>query len=57
MVSSDSCSSQSVSIKPDGDTVKSTMGEVVRDGTSHLSGEDLDSIARYLLSLPPLENR
>ncbi len=44
-------------IKPDGDTVKSTMGEVVMDGTSHLTGEDLDSIARYLLSLPPLENR
>jgi hypothetical protein len=30
------------------------MSEVVRESTSHLTQEDLDAIAEYLLSLPPL---
>ncbi len=41
-------------LKPTGDTVKGAMGEVVLEGTSHLTEEDLESIARYLLSLPPV---
>jgi len=36
-------------ITPAGDTFGGSMGEVVRDGTSHLSDADLRAIALYLL--------
>lgn len=36
-------------ILPDGDAFGGSMGEVVRDGTSFLSDEDLTAIATYLL--------
>jgi mono/diheme cytochrome c family protein len=41
-------------ILPDGDVFGGAMGEVVRESTGHLSQDDLDAIAEYLLSLPPL---
>lgn len=37
------------SVKPDGDAFGGAMGEVVRDGTSFLSDQDLEAIATYLL--------
>ena len=36
-------------ILPDGDIFGGSMGEVVRDGTSFMSDEDLTAIATYLL--------
>ena len=42
------------SILPDGDVFGGAMAEVVEDGLSHLSKEDLEAIAEYLLSVPPL---
>jgi mono/diheme cytochrome c family protein len=41
------------SIMPDGDVFGAGMGEVVDNATSHLTPEDLEAIAEYLLSLPP----
>ena len=38
-----------VGLLPDGDAFGGSMGEVVEDGTSHLSAEDLQAIAEYLL--------
>jgi mono/diheme cytochrome c family protein len=42
------------SILPDGDVFGGAMAEVVEDGLSHLSREDLEAIADYLLSVEPL---
>jgi mono/diheme cytochrome c family protein len=42
-------------ILPDGDVLGGAMAEVVEDATSHLSADDRNAIAEYLLSLPPLE--
>ena len=42
------------SILPDGDVFGGAMAEVVKDGLSHLSREDLEAIAEYLLSVEPL---
>lgn len=39
-------------ITPDGDFLSDSMGEVIDNGTSHLSDEDLAAIAKYLKSLP-----
>lgn len=36
--------------KPNGDVVGGSMGEVIRDGTSWLTDEDLGAIAHYLLN-------
>ena len=36
-------------IQPDGDAFGGSMGEVVRDGTSFLSQDDLTAIATFLL--------
>ena len=44
------------SILPDGDVFGGAMAEVVEDGLSHLSTEDLEAIAEYLLSVEPLED-
>jgi mono/diheme cytochrome c family protein len=38
-------------LKPDGDVMGGAMGEVVEEGTSHMSDVDLKAIAVYLLSL------
>jgi mono/diheme cytochrome c family protein len=40
-------------ITPDGDFLSDSMGEVIEEGTSHLSDADLSAIAIYLKSLPP----
>jgi mono/diheme cytochrome c family protein len=42
------------SILPDGDVFGGAMGELVKDGLSHLAKEDLEAIAEYLLSVEPL---
>ena len=42
------------SILPDGDVFGGAMAEVVQDGLSHLSREDLEAIAAYLLTVQPL---
>ena len=39
---------------PDGDVVGETMGEVIRNTTSQLTGPDLDALVAYLRALPPL---
>jgi len=39
---------------PDGDVAAESMGEVVRNTTSHLTPADLDAVLAYLRSLPPL---
>ncbi len=41
---------------PDGDYTGGFMSEVVDDGTSHLSSEDLKAMAVYLKSLPAIQN-
>jgi len=41
-------------ILPDGDVLGGAMSEVIDDATSHLSADDRNAIAEYLLSLPPL---
>jgi mono/diheme cytochrome c family protein len=38
---------------PDGDFLSDSMGEVIDNGTSHLSDDDLAAIAKYLKDLPP----
>lgn len=38
-------------LKPDGDVSGGKMTQVIDFATSHLTGDDLDAIARYLLSL------
>ena len=41
-------------ILPDGDVLGGLMAEEVEDSTSHLEKPDLEAIAEYLLSVPPL---
>ena len=41
-------------MKPDGDDVQGLMGEVIEFGYQYLLDEDLDALAEYLLSLPPV---
>jgi mono/diheme cytochrome c family protein len=41
-------------MRPDGDLVGETMGEVVRNTTSQLTPADLAALIAYLRSLPPL---
>ncbi len=43
-------------LAPDGDSAGSLMAEVIDNGTRHLSEQDRLAIARYILSLPPIEN-
>ncbi len=40
-------------ILPDGDAAGGAMAEVIDDATGHLTKDDRDAIAEYLLSLPP----
>jgi mono/diheme cytochrome c family protein len=42
---------------PDGDYTGSLMAEVVDDSTRYLTEPDRKAIAKYLLALPPVENR
>jgi hypothetical protein len=41
---------------PDGDFAGGLMAEVIDQGTSHLPKEDLEAIATYILSLPPVRH-
>ena len=41
-------------ILPDGDVLGGAMSEVIDDATGHLTADDRNAIAEYLLSLPPL---
>jgi len=45
------------SLKPDGDAVGGTMGEVVTRGTSKLTDQDLQAMALYLKSVAPVRNQ
>ncbi len=38
-------------MKPDGDVMGGAIAEVVEDGTSHLTLDDLNAIASYLMTL------
>lgn len=42
--------------KPDYDDVQGSMEEVIEDGLKFLKKEDLSAIAKFLKSLPPIEN-
>lgn len=42
---------------PDGDFAGGPMGDVISEGTSHLSDEDRRALVVYLLALEPIENR
>ncbi|WP_440995092.1 c-type cytochrome [Arhodomonas sp. SL1] len=44
-----------VGMDPDGDFAGSLMAPVIDDGTAHLSAEDREALATYILSLPPRE--
>ncbi len=41
---------------PDGDFAGGSMADVISEGTSYLTGEDLAAIVDYLSSLDPIEN-
>lgn len=43
-------------LKPDGDDTQGLMAEVIRHGYANLPREDRDAIARYLKSVPAIEN-
>ena len=42
--------------KPDWETADGVMGETVADGYKYLNDEDISAIARYINSLPAIEN-
>lgn len=42
---------------PDGDVVTGPMGEVIDNSTSHLTKDDADAIATYLLAIPPVAHK
>ena len=42
---------------PSGDNIQGHMALLVRHGSSHLSDDDLRAVARFVSSLPPIENR
>jgi len=43
-------------IKPDGDDTQGLMSELIDTGYQYLEEEDLNAIAEYLITLPPIEN-
>ncbi len=45
-----------VGVFPDGDVVSGSMAEVVREGTRHLSDNDLAAMLAWLRHIPPVEN-
>ena len=44
-------------LKPDYDDVQGAMQEAIEDGLKYLTDEDLRAIARYLKSVPPIDNK
>jgi mono/diheme cytochrome c family protein len=44
-------------VTPEYDNVQGTMAKAVRDGLSHLTDADLQTIAVYLKSVPPVEHQ
>ena len=42
--------------RPDWEVAEGLMAETIKDGLSHLSKADLEAIARYMSSLPPIQN-
>ena len=44
-------------MKPDGNDSQGLMGEVIDLGYQYLLEEDLDALAEYLVSLPPISNK
>jgi hypothetical protein len=44
-------------LKPDGDDAQNLMKEVIDHGYQHLPRADLEAIALYLESAPPIHNR
>ena len=44
-------------VTPEYDNVQGTMAAAVRDGLSHLTEADLEAIAVYLKSVPPIEHQ
>ena len=44
-------------LKPDGDDTQGLMSELIETGYSHLGQDDLEAIATYILSLPPIHNK
>ena len=43
--------------KPDYDDVQGGMAEAIREGLVHMTDDDLNAIARYLRTVPPIINR
>lgn len=43
--------------KPDFDNVQGTMAEAIEEGLMHLTDEDLQAIAAYLKTVPPIDNK
>ena len=41
---------------PDGDFAGSLMASVIEDGLEYLTEEDLDAIAEFIMTLPPIEH-
>jgi len=44
-------------LKPDGNDTQGLMGEIIEHGYQQLTAEDLEAMAVYLESLPPIENQ
>lgn len=44
-------------LKPNYDNVQGSMAEAIDDGLTYLTDEDLDAIATYLKSIPPIEHK
>src|SRR5690606_28607526 len=43
-------------LKPDGDDTQGVMAEVIEHGYQHMPPQDLEAIAVYLESVPPIRN-
>lgn len=44
-------------LKPDFDNVQGTMAEAIEEGLAHMTDEDLEAIAAYLATVPPIDNQ
>ncbi len=44
-------------MKPDYDDVQGSMAEAINEGLAHLTDDDLNAIARYLRTIPPIVHR
>lgn len=45
-----------IGMDPDGDFAGGTMADIIAEGTGHLTDEDREAIAEYLLSLEPVDH-